>query len=150
MKRHLLSYLTLALLVPVAACDNDDDDDAKPKTKTELLTDKNWQITAFTVSPALNGQTDMFAMVAACQRDDLERYEKSGAYRLDEGARQCGPSETGTWALSTDESTLTVTTPAGANTYKLADLTNQELKVAFEVPGARGTTYTYTATYTKR
>lgn len=95
--------LVLALLAGVGILNtscNKDDDNNPPSTK-ELLTDKCWKF------------SEPFE---ACDEDDTEYFNADGTYLSDLGAVLCDPTDensTGTWELSSDDKTLSVTVMDG-------------------------------------
>jgi Lipocalin-like domain len=148
MNRALL--FALAALPLFVACKKDD-----PKTKTELLTDKNWQLKAATSDPGfpVNGTTvtDYYGQLGQCSKDDIERFEKPNVYKFDEGANRCsGQSQTtvGTWVFSSDESKITITDASGSQTAEILELSDNTMKLKFQIPGAN-VIYNITATYSK-
>lgn len=150
MTKQLL--LALAVLPLFVSCKKDDD---KPKSKTELLTDKNWRQTAGTADPGLpnNGTivTDYFGQLNACAKDNIDRFEKPNVYKSDEGTNVCtGSTQTtvGTWVFSSDESKITVTAGSQSLSMEIVELTETTLKVKY--PFVNGTvTHNITDTYTK-
>ncbi|RTQ53660.1 hypothetical protein EJV47_02685 [Hymenobacter gummosus] len=148
MNRALL--FSLAALPLFVACKKDD-----PKTKTELLTDKNWQLKAATSDPGLpvNGTTvtDYYGQLPACAKDDIERFEKPNVYKFDEGSNRCANSPqttVGSWVFSSDESKITITDASGSQTADILELSENTMKLKFQIPGGN-VTYNITATYSK-
>lgn len=86
------------------------------QTKTELLTDANWEITASTRNPGftdpLTGAviTDILSFTPACEKDGFTLFNTNGNYTEDEGALKCDPLDpqttTGTWAFDSTEEIL--------------------------------------------
>lgn len=147
----LLGLLALSLMF--TSCSKKKDD---PST-TELLTNKNWVITAETVDPPLpfNGTTisDLYAQLSACEKDNVVRFTSPNIYTEDEGATKCIASDpqtkTGTWVLSTDQKTITTTESGQTTSLSILSLTSSELKVkAATTLGA--VTYNITATFAAR
>lgn len=148
MNRALL--FALAALPLFVACKKDD-----PKTKTELLTDKNWQLKAATSDPGFpvggTTVTDYYGQLSACSKDDIDRYEKPNVYKSDEGTNRCANSPqttVGTWVFSSDESKITVTDASGSTTADILELTDNTMKLKFQIPG-NNVIYNITATYSK-
>lgn len=150
MKKMRIGLLTIfALVLLIGACKKDE------KSTTELLVDHQWRITAFTSDPAVDWTgtgvlvTDVFSQFEACEKDDLTIFKSGGVVNFDEGAIKCDPSnpqtETGTWALSADEKTLTVE----GDSYEIVTLNENTLKIKYlEDPGPGFPKYTYTVTFT--
>ncbi|WP_400192554.1 hypothetical protein [Hymenobacter sp. B81] len=145
----------LAAAAALSACKKDKDPEP---SKTDLLTDSDWILSAHTVSPAMemNGQltTDLFPHVRPCDRDDVLQFDRPNAYFLDEGASKCGSgpqSSPGTWAFTDNETVLrTQLNGKDANTYNLLELKNGTLRLRGEQVGDDGVTYTHTFTLVKR
>lgn len=151
MKKTLLVALFAFPLV--VACKKEEE---KPKSRTELLTEKNWQVRAATSDPALplGGTlvTDVYAQLPACAKDDIERFDKPNIYKDDQGSNRCDPSApqtaTGTWVISPDDSRITITESAGSYSYEILELNDNTLKVRYPTV-LNGITYNITATYNK-
>lgn len=122
-----------------------------PPTTRELLTTKTWMMTAATEAlvPAGSGpDRDIFlSYYNACERDDLYRFETSGAYTRTDGLTQCGVTTyQGTWGFNTDQTKLTITTPGlGPIEYTLLELTTTTLKYQGVIGTSPVRTYTFTA-----
>ncbi len=128
-------------------------------SKTELLTNKNWVVTAQTVSPGIvltpggTAITDLYQQGDACGKDDFIRFETPNVYKEDEGAVKCKTTDPqtkiGTWVFNSDQTILTVTPQAGtAESVNITELTDASLKVnVSQVSNA--VTYTITTTFKK-
>lgn len=106
--------LTLTLFS--TACKKEED---KKTSKKDLLTAHNWRRTAM----LYNG---VYTYTQECENDDVVSFWSSGVYFFDVGTVLCSPTQTGqnsTWSLSSDESTLTI---SSAN-YTF-EVTNDSLK----------------------
>ncbi|OUJ74858.1 hypothetical protein [Hymenobacter crusticola] len=153
----LCSLLTTTLLL--SSCEtNKDKEDVKPATKTELLIDKDWMLSALTTSPARTIQgkqiTNLFPYVDECTLDDVLHFAKPNVYQFGEGTTKCNANDeqtlTGTWALRSDETVLATQFPGyKENTYNVLDLDNNLLKLKTNRV-INGVTYTETYTYTKQ
>jgi hypothetical protein len=127
------------------------DSTATPK---ENLTGK-WMMTAMTISPAQNGVTDMFSTQDACGKDDLTIFNADGTITNDEGVLKCSASDPqtssgGTWVLSADGKTLTVTsTDKTTEIVTVVTLTSTSF-VGTETMVQSGVTYTVTVTLVKK
>ncbi len=123
----------------------------KEKTKTELLTEKSWLVTAITVNPGIpTGAvpiTDLFAQYEPCIKDNLLTFAADKKYSEAEGATKCNPSdpqmvEIGTWSFDAGETILTkVSSDTIKTTFNLAELNATTLKVS-EQKTLQGTQYT--------
>jgi len=126
MKKHLqfIGIFTLVISLAFASCDKKDDDNDNPsKSTSEYLTAGNWKITAMTIDPGIDIGglviTDFFTMTPACSKDDLTRFNSNGTITDDEGPTKCDQNDPqttteGTWVLSADNKTLTITDPEEA------------------------------------
>ena len=157
---HYLLRLSWMLLLTglLAACGNDDDEPAPP-TRTELLTGKaDWRFTALTSDPPIptvSGTvvTNVFAQLAACNRDDLYIFRDNGRFIWDEGASKCDDSDPqvfneGTWTLSADENTIVFNSTVGQGTeeWRILELTATVLRAEFDFVADDGVRYVFTAT----
>lgn len=133
-------------------------------TKTELLTGKNWKITAATIDPAIdwndNGTlvTDIYAQLAPCEQDDLTKFNTNFTVTEDEGAIKCdslAPQTTNTaiWAWSTNETVLTIdndgTGPNTPDSLDVLELTATKFK-ANQTLTLDTVNYVFTITLTKQ
>lgn len=85
-----------------------------PQSRTELLTGKEWRLTAATVNPIYDhfGRyiTDWYSVTGPCLVDDLYRFDLPDVLTITEGSRVCqnvpidNPHK---WAFNSDETTLT-------------------------------------------
>lgn len=92
------------------------------------------------------------AFFPACQKDNILRFSPDKTYNVSEGAVSCAPpsTETGAWALSTDETKLTRTPPSGsATTADILELTDTSLKVS-QAGNYQGIPVTVTFTFQKK
>lgn len=148
-KINLLLIITLTFLL--FNCKKD----AKV-TKKDLLSGKNWIMTAETISPAMNVNgtliTDLYAQTPSCTKDDIGKFSSNGTYTLEEGLTKCNLTdpqvfETGNWTLSSNETILVMTSSTGAVTNgTIQELTSNKL-ILTEVENFNGVNYTLTLTY---
>lgn len=114
-----LSILFLAALA-LGSCKKNDDNSPSSASKTDLLTAKNWRISAQTYSVAVSNGTptvsDEYANSAACERDNFLKFNTNKSLTADEGATKCSPSDpqtqSGTWDLTTNDTKLTLADPS--------------------------------------
>ena len=139
--RILVSILLATSFFAISGC-------KKTKTKTELLTDGSWKVTAQSINPGvdLNGDgtldTDLYAQfVEDCTKDNFSTFKSDGSFVDDEGATKCDPTDpqttNGTWAFQNSESKISITTGAGASAYTIpaADiltLDESTFKISFQ------------------
>ncbi|KAA9331421.1 hypothetical protein F0P96_14350 [Hymenobacter busanensis] len=156
---HLPLFIALAAAATLTSCDKDKEA-AKPKTRTELLTGKDWIMTAETVSPAIRTDdgsliTDLFAVKPSYDRDDLMRFSKPDIYQLDEGATKKAPNfpqvNPGTWSFSEGEKVLNTKLQGQTvgNSFNILELTDNTLKVSGQETDDDGKVYTVTFTFAK-
>jgi hypothetical protein len=126
-------------------------------TRLTLLTDKNWIITAATISPGVNigGTiiTDFYGQYQPCDKDDFIRFERPSVFKSDEGATKCNMTSpqttTGTWVFNSDQTIVTVTEQGGAPvSINILELTDSTLRISFSQVSA-GISYNQTNTYRK-
>lgn len=113
MKKKPLLLVSAFAILAFSACKKD-------KTKTELLTDGSWKMTAASISPAqdFNGDgvpDDFFQTFPACEKDNVLTFKEGGTWVDDEGATKCDAADpqstTGTWAFKENESKIELITP---------------------------------------
>lgn len=116
-----LSLLFLAVLA-LGSCKKNDSNSPTP-SKTDLLTAKNWRLTAdkttstSSVSPN-SVVTDEYATSPACERDNFIKFNTNKTAVYDEGATKCSTSDPQTasaaWDFNSDATKLTFTDPSGS------------------------------------
>ena len=125
--KQTIFKITLATLVVgliMVSCTKKSNSPTSPtsptETKTQLLTGKNWKITALTFNPGLDIGTgtlitDFYAYSMAngeaCSLDNILNFNTNGNYTEYEGATLCDPQDpqlygTGTWSFQNSETTL--------------------------------------------
>jgi hypothetical protein len=151
-----VSILAFGLAVLFTGCKKDQEDPAPPatksQTKTELLTARNWRITASTLAVGNNTQ-DIFGQVAACNKDDFARFNADHTVRFDAGPERCLSSDpqfqSGTWELTDNETKLalrygSLTSPA--DVFTIVSLTESAIKIN-QPTTTNGVTGVITITY---
>jgi hypothetical protein len=117
MKTLFLFVLGLAAL---SACKKESEDTPSP-SRTELLTAKNWRLTAYTSTATVTGSSsssttrDMYALIPACLKDDFFKFNTDKTFVSDEGPIACGapsPKLTYNWDFNNDQTKIVITTPA--------------------------------------
>jgi len=88
------------------------------KTKPELLINGSWHVTAYTVDPPIDwdgdgtDESDVYAIIEPCIKDDHTTFFANGTGELDEGASKCNQSDPQTvqitWDMDQTETHLTV------------------------------------------
>jgi hypothetical protein len=138
-------YLPLLLAGALTACKKEEA--ATPPSKTDLLTAKNWRLTAYTntaIATSGNTTTDMYAAEPPCSRDNFMTYKQDKTLVFDEGPTKCNSLAQQTtsiaWAWQDDETTLahiiytnpgTVLTGIATFKYQLVELTASTLHVRY-------------------
>lgn len=120
---------------------------------TQLLCDKDYKLTAGTVSPAYNGETNYLQLMEPCELDNIFRFNQNGTLTVDEGANVCAGSpqtSTGSWAFGQNNSTLTITDNEGSSEFSVVTLNGTTLKLGSQVQAQDGQTYNITLTFTKQ
>lgn len=122
----------------------------------DKLVDKNWKLTAKTVSPArapsiaAEPVTNWYGQLQNCETDNLKKYLQDNSVTYDEGATKCDSNdpqtEKGSWLYNTNRTIITETHDDGITDYKIVSVTDSQLKVTY-TEDIFGTTYTYTETY---
>lgn len=159
------SIIVIVILISFSSCKKDSDTPVEDTTTpTELLTAGNWLTTAITINPGVdigNGVilTDLFSQLDACEKDDLLIFNTNGTVTADEGAVKCDANDPqsvndGTWTISSDYQTLTLTPPAENSEdpvliASILTLTDNQLVISFEMAGFgleknASAAYTYT------
>ncbi len=110
-----LSFLLL-VAASLGACKKNDD---VAPSRIEMLTAKNWRVSAETVTVAYNNKTtttDAYAAMKACERDDFTKFNVNKTYTDDQGPSKCDPSDpqtnSGNWDFNGDQTKLTIADPA--------------------------------------
>ena len=132
-------------------------DKAEP-SKTEILTDKNWIQTAYTVSPGIvltpggTAITDLYGQSEPCSKDDFIRFETPNVFKEDEGSTKCNSTDpqtkTGTWVFNADQTILTITHKAALPKVSISLNLPHSLKVS-SINRRAAVTYTVTTTFRK-
>lgn len=110
--------LLIGATAAFTACHKDKDNVPTP-SRTELLTAKNWRVTAITATATVNGSVivqDGYLTYLPCERDDFIKFNPDKTALQDAGATKCNPQESQTdttsWAFNADETELLLDTSA--------------------------------------
>lgn len=146
MLKVLILTCCFALILP--ACKKDD----KSKTRTELLTSGSWHVTAYTVDPAIDWDGDgteesnIYAIMDECIKDDHTTFTADGKGELDEGATKCNDNDPQVtpleWSFDQNEEQLIVQ----GTDYLIEALTESQLVVK-EIEVISAVTVTHTVTF---
>lgn len=135
MKKPIFYLLFLVLFA--GACSKDEDNGA---SSTDKLTSGLWQVTAWSASFVFNGaqQTiDVYANSGSCQQDNTVEFKPDGTLIADEGPTKCSTNDPqqdiGTWGFAQNETRLVVAGGDYNFDAEILELTNDKLKVKFNV-----------------
>ena len=139
LKTALLLFSVMALVT--TACKKDDE-----KSASDRLTGTScWQqVKSETQDPTTGTWTD--DGVDACDRDDCTNFNSDGTLTFDEGATKCDPADpqttTGSWVLSNDGNTLTITDNTTMLTIAstVVELTDNRMVLEIEILGFKNRT----------
>jgi hypothetical protein len=151
--RKINLLLIVSLFLATLSCKKDD-----APTKKDLLTGKNWILTAETVSPAIDYDgilvTDLYAQMDDCDKDDINKFNANGTYTFEEGATKCDVNDpqiydAGTWAFNSDQTILVLTSPSeGTKNAEIIELTSSKCVISQKTT-FDDIEYTITDTYKK-
>ena len=122
-------------IITLAGCKKD-----IPKTKTELLTEKDWVPVgiieeATPVGGGATVTTDMFALDPPCSSNEYTRYERSGTvtYQYINNCSTPPQIATGTWQFESNEAMISWLWNGQSSPFKvtLDELTESSLKFSF-------------------
>jgi len=126
--------------------------DEKSKTKTELLSNGSWHVTAYTVDPPIDwdgdgtDESNVYPVIEQCIKDDHTTFFANGTGELDEGSTKCDPNDPQTiplsWEFDQSESQLTVESIQ----YQIESLTESQM-VLKEIEVISSVTVTHTITF---
>jgi len=126
--------------------------DSETKSKKDLLTTGSWHVSAYTVDPAIDfdgdgtDETNVYAVMDQCIKDDHTTFFENGTAELDEGATKCDPSDPQTmsltWSINQEETKLEV---QGIE-YLIESLTETQM-VLKEIEVISDVTVTHTVTF---
>jgi type IV pilus biogenesis protein CpaD/CtpE len=153
MKNYLL-LLAVAATVSLASCGKDDDEATTPaQTKTDLISNKNWTITAETIS-AMGQSEDLYADYKACEKDNFVKFATDGKVTFDEGATKCASTdpqtETYNWSFSNNEGTLVISNGSQSIDQNISELTASKMVLTMSDSDTINNipiTITYSTTY---
>ena len=135
-------------LVPIVACmlfscAKKGDDPTPPPTRTQLLSAKKWQVKSSIIEGQGQPTVDIYALTPIDKRDDFQRFDLPNTFVYDEGPtkfRAIDPqTQLGLWALSNNDTQLTISFRGYTNTYLIEELTSTSLKTRLEQPQSNGT-----------
>ncbi len=151
-------FLLLALLATTffSSCKKDKPEPADPLANAhELLQNKNWKLTELTVTPAINGSTNVLDIWDECDTDDIFLFLPANLFVLNGGGNLCDPEdpqdESGTWSYNEPTHLLTFQLQPVGDLYAI-ELTavNDNTMTARETEVFNGVNYTYNWVFTKQ
>lgn len=144
----------LAGIFFITACSKKDAAPVQNPDIEKNLQSAAWQMTVFTIAPALNGVTDVLLNTPPCAKDNLLRFNANGIFLMDEGASKCDPSDPqtdqGVWNYDGSIKQLSYASPKlGSFVIDVKDAS------AGSISGTRsvlisGIAYTFSGTLTKQ
>ncbi|QKG55058.1 lipocalin family protein [Hymenobacter sp. BRD67] len=147
--KKTLACITLASLNSLFACHKNED--PQPPTTTQLLVGKKWQLQASTITALGQPPIDLYALSASYTKDDFEQFDLPNVFTYDEGPTKFSASspqtQRGTWALSTDNTHLTITYNNHTADYIIDELTSTALKVHINQVQSNGATSVLTNSF---
>jgi hypothetical protein len=145
--RHILIF-ACALAVGFFSCKKEN----KSRSKTELLTSGTWHVSAYTVDPAIDwdgdgtDETNIYAIMDQCIKDDQTTFSANGTGELNEGAEKCDAGDPQVvplmWTFDDAETKLTV---QGVE-YLIESLTENTI-VLKQIEVISAVTVTHTVTF---
>ena len=129
------------VLMPIMACvffscAEKGDDPTPPPTRTQLLSAKKWQGKSSIIEGQGQPTVDIYALTPLDKRDDFQRFDLPNTFVYDEGPtkfRAIDPQiQLGLWALSNNDTQLTISFRGYTNTYFIEELTSTSLKTRLE------------------
>lgn len=144
MKTAINITIFFLILVSIAGCSKE------PTSKTDLLTNGKWQITAYTEICYCGGagfgtsSRDVYATYASCEKDNYYVFLKGGSAEVNEGAIKCNPANAQSyslvWAFNSDESRIQFK----GNDWKVFQLNKTTFIISTVVLLGTGETITFT------
>lgn len=146
--------LTLALVLGSFKCEKDE---ASPK---QLLTGKQWRLTAWTTTPAYEVEggmiSNLYSLLPVCAHDDFTIFDTDGTLIKDEGEVKCSQGDpqttSGSWLMNTNQTMLQITIEGGETEYIIDEISDNFLILGTQevIEHATGSiTYEYRFTYTR-
>ena len=143
---HLLMNVRIVLMPIVAcmffSCTKKGDEPMPPPTRTQLLSAKKWQGKSSIIESPGQPTVDIYALTPPDKRDDFQRFDLPNTFVYDEGPtkfRAIDPQiQLGLWALSNNDTQLTISFRGYTNTYLIDELTSTSLKTRLEQPQSNG------------
>lgn len=152
--KKITSLLMIAIMALVwASCTDKDDPKPDAKSKAELLAAHTWKISSATISPAVDGKTNLLELIP-CYLENTESYSSNGSFVKDEGSNKCGNVEqtrTGTWSFNSSETIIQINYSKSTEideSFNILELSDNTFKYSgiYELEDVEYTlTFTFTA-----
>lgn len=131
--KSIIGFLTAVVML--SSCKKD-----KDLSKTTLLTNKPWTLTAFIQKSLTTGaEQDNYAPMSACYKDDNFVYKPDMNFEANAGATKCSNSDpqvfqSGSWRFTNNETILETNIATGLSAgsvfeYAVTSITATELKM---------------------
>ena len=145
MKHAVKLGLLLFIIISISSC--------KKPSNRELLVDKAWMLSGFTVNPPIREQSDLYTDLDSCEKDDIEYFYADGRYVWDKGAVPCddefdeGQKSNANWAFNEEQTEITIKYPEGDSETITIETLNDTLLVVSYTEDYGSITYKFTDTY---
>jgi len=101
------TILIISLSLVIFSCKKENPPKASNPSLADLITNKKWLLTEYTVSPPLFNISDIYKELDSCNKDEIKIFQKNGILKYDFGTIKCDPNEerydtTTTWKLRGD------------------------------------------------
>lgn len=136
-----VTTLLAVILLFSASCKKEED---KQAPKTDLLTNGQWRMTTYTLSPPLDldgdgtADADGLATFDACDKDNLFIFKRDGTLVLDHGPTKCNSSdpqsENTTWAFVNNETEIII----DGDRATIIELTVSRFRVSLGIGNSTG------------
>ena len=146
--------ITILTVIITCACSKENvnaNTGTTDKTATYLMAG-NWKLTSITVSPGVNGVTDLSSILPECEKDNIFEFKAGNKFYFDQGAIKCdaslAQSDEGTWSYDPATKTLNYSSPV-LHPYSLTITSSSAKTVVGYYMGVNGgVTNTITGTFT--
>jgi len=111
-----LPLLLVSAVIFISGCNKDKDD--KSLSRSDILTIGKWRMTALKMTPPVDYDgdgivdSDVYAFIEACDKDDYFTFMKDGTLELNEGTLKCDPldpqTQTDNWSFVNDEKEIII------------------------------------------
>lgn len=121
-------FIALIGLFTFSSCGDDDGDSLD-------ITGDAWSLTSLRTD--IDGDGTLEESAEDCDKDDLITFSDDGTWNSDEGATKCDPADpqtsTGTWELSSDNSTFTITEGGLTTQSEVISISNNRIELRDEI-----------------